>query len=87
MSVQQSSPLHPSITDEMDDAAVARVRANLTLTQRFVAAVFADPSIVDGIPDGASLVLFDAEMPEDEDREQAAAAMERAGQVVHRARM
>ena len=67
------------------DPVPARVARNLALMQRFVALIEANPSLAGAIPEGASLVIFDADAPAPDDgKEQAAAALEAAGKVVWR---
>ena len=68
-----------------DDAACARVTENIGLLRRFLGEVFANPALAEEVPDGATLVLFDAaaETP-DRAKADAADAMERAGRTVYR---
>ena len=69
----------------VDDAARARVTENLTLLARFMDEVFANPALAEEVPDGATLVLFDATAETlDRAKADAADAMERAGQTVYR---
>ena len=67
------------------DPVSARVARNLALMQRFVAMIEENPALAGAVPEGASLVLFDADAPvPDDGKEQAAAALEAAGKVVWR---
>ena len=67
------------------DPVPARVARNLALMQRFVALIEANPSLAGAIPEGASLVIFDADAPAPDDgKEQAAAALEATGKLVWR---
>ena len=71
-----------------DDAANQRVAQTLDLAQRFFDAAFADPSLLDGIPDGAN-VIFIPDDDEDVARANSAAAarMQAAGRLVHLVRV
>jgi hypothetical protein len=78
-------PLPASEPDfnDVDDAAARRIDQTLALTERFIDAVFEDPSLLDGIPNGASLVF----LPSDDDElaeanKEAAVEMRRAGASV-----
>ena len=67
------------------DPVPARVARNLALMQRFVAMIEANPSLAGAIPEGASLVLFDADAAApDPAKEQAATELEASGRLVWR---
>jgi Family of unknown function (DUF5647) len=51
------------IRDE-DDATKTRGIQKLTHIQRFVSAIFADPAMLDDIPDGAAVILLPRDDPE-----------------------
>jgi uncharacterized protein DUF5647 len=57
-------PTAPQRVRDEDDATCARVVRNLTLVQRFVSAVFADPAMLDDIPDGATVILLPRDDPD-----------------------
>ena len=56
-------------TDVTGPEEQARARRSLDLTRRFTQAAMADPSILDGVPNGVTLVLLPAEEPERWDEE------------------
>jgi hypothetical protein len=53
---------HQRVRDE-SDATNACVVQNLSLVQRFVSAVFADPTLLDEIQDGATVILIPRDDP------------------------
>ena len=63
----------------------ARVTENIGLLRRFLGEVFDNPALAEEVPDGATLVLFDANAETlDRAKADAADAMERAGRTVYR---
>lgn len=85
MSAQRSLQHDRFVPPEVDPASAERVRESLELAKRFVDAVFANPAMIEDIPDGATLVMFDShDRRSDRSKAEAADKMERAGQIVHR---
>ena len=67
------------------DPVPARVARNLALMQRFVAMIEANPSLAGAMPEGASLILLDADAAApDPAKEQAATELEASGRLVWR---
>lgn len=82
------STQHPQtrqLPEPVSDSELAQATENLTLLNRFLAEVFANPALAEEVPDGATLVLFDATAETfDQAKADAADAWERAGQTVYR---
>lgn len=62
--MKSQADVHPSGLARADDVFSDPVAENLALIRRFVAALVDDPSITDGIPEGASVVLLPDDDPE-----------------------
>jgi len=83
--VSRSDGSHAPHVDQYDDAepsdtaAEGPVAENLGLVRRFIDAVFDDPSITDGIPEEANVILLPADDPE------LAAANRRGGEAMQAA--
>ncbi len=70
--------------EAIDPEVEARIRADAELTKEFLRAVFADPSILDEIPDGVTLYLVPDDDPDAASEIEAAAARAAAmGHHVH----
>lgn len=83
MTTKRSLHINDGI-DDLDPAAVARIERNLAGAGDFLAAIGANPSIVDRIPDGAEIILdFEDDPDLSMANRHAAIEARRAGRPIH----